>query len=241
MACSGFCALGRPGGICPSAMARGAPWPAASPAGSGRGAGRSCSRPCTPQPTRRASSTGTFMIARAPSSEPISTRLGHNRGPRVRSPRPEPGRVQDQSPPAGRRRRPAEAPRAHPGPAARGGALRTAPGERGREAEGAGPPHTPPASYDWGYRVQPSADAAVGAPAWHPNHQPTAAHRGSHRPLQSRALPSPQPPRAPDEPVQAMPPLGHARRETGRQLPSHVADCGDHPLVRSAIDFANTP
>jgi hypothetical protein len=38
-----------------------------------------------------------------------------------------------------------------------------------------------------------------------------------------------------------MPPLGHARRETGRQLPSHVADGGDHPLVRSAIDFANTP
>ena len=134
MASCGCCALGRPGAICLNEMVPGAPWPVASTAGGGRasgaalGGGASISRRPWPAELGRAF----YRWHDDPS--PSACGWGKKREPRVRSPGPEPGRVQYQSPPASRRGRPADDPRPHPWTAARGDGLCIAHGERGRQA-----------------------------------------------------------------------------------------------------------
>jgi hypothetical protein len=82
---------GRPGGLCPSALVRGAPSPVASATGrepvSSSDAGRSCRR----RPMALASGMGRATWSRAPSSGPTRTWLGHKRGPGSRRLRAQPG------------------------------------------------------------------------------------------------------------------------------------------------------
>src|SRR6266487_2476779 len=74
------------------------PWPAASTAGAKWAFFSGFWTPFTSRPMDKASATGPSTISIVPSSAPTSMRLGPKRGPRGRSVRAQPGRLQPQDP-----------------------------------------------------------------------------------------------------------------------------------------------
>jgi hypothetical protein len=99
--CMAFCGsylLGLPGGACRSAMAPGAPSPAAAIVGGRQASGNASllARDTRRQPT--ASWCGMSTMSMAPSYAPITKWRGQKKGSRGRSARAEPSRLQYQSP-----------------------------------------------------------------------------------------------------------------------------------------------
>ncbi len=177
------------GGICPSALAPGPPWPAVSTGGGGRDCGTGfwlrCSGKLMP-PVRLIGRSITWTV---PACGHISTLPGQKRGGRP-GVGPFPGRVQHQSPSESRGSGQASDLRADPGSAARGQRVRGVDDSRGGETLRAWPsPHQASEGLRR-QRVQQPQDSGLSQTTGNSLHYPPENQRTSHWPFQPGAVPA---------------------------------------------------
>ena len=191
---------------------------AASIAGAMAGSGSVSWPCCTDRPIARTGSIGTSTTSTPPSHAHTSTRLVQKGGPGSGGPRPQSGRLLDQTPHSCRRRRQATRLRADRGPAARHDPLQRPDGSRRCPPAGPWPSSSSPPRARGRQGLQHPRSASLPADPRDPSRDRVPTRPAPLQVVRSRPVPNAQHRRTPGQPVEAVPPGGDALREARFQL-----------------------